>query len=82
MNGIIIVMMPLLSVACCTVPQVADVGGSMFVHAFGAYFGLAVSRVLYRDDVAKSEKEGSVYHSDIFAMIGWLISPSSTTEAG
>ena len=53
----------------------------MFVHAFGAYFGLAVSRVLYRDDVAKSEKEGSVYHSDIFAMIGWFIFPSSTAEA-
>ena len=54
----------------------------MFVHAFGAYFGLAVSRVLYRDDVAKSEKEGSVYHSDIFAMIGWFIFPSSTQCRG
>ena len=54
--------------------QVADVGGSMFVHAFGAYFGLAASRVLYREDVAKSEKEGSVYHSDIFSMIGWFCS--------
>ncbi|KAL8625333.1 hypothetical protein ACOMHN_044476 [Nucella lapillus] len=60
--------------------QVVDVGGSMFVHAFGAYFGLAASRVLYKADVAQSEKEGSVYHSDIFAMIGtvflWLFWPS------
>ncbi|XP_070201915.1 ammonium transporter Rh type B-B-like isoform X2 [Littorina saxatilis] len=63
-----------------SVLQVADVGGSMFVHAFGAYFGLAVSRVLYKEDVTKSKIEGSVYHSDIFAMIGtiflWLFWPS------
>ena len=50
--------------------QVVDVGGSMFVHAFGAYFGLAAARVLYKEDVEQSSKEGSVYHSDIFAMIG------------
>ena len=49
--------------------QVSDVGGSMFVHAFGAYFGLAVSKVLARDDL-ETGKEGSVYHSDIFAMVG------------
>jgi ammonium transporter Rh len=28
--------------------QASDVGSSMFVHVFGAYFGLAVSFVLYR----------------------------------
>ena len=44
-------------------------GDSMFVHAFGAYYGLAVSFVLYREDVS-TDKEGSCYHSDIFAMIG------------
>ncbi|GAB1603227.1 ammonium transporter Rh type B-like [Argonauta hians] len=57
-----------------------DVGGSMFVHAFGAYFGLAVSRVLYNPEVEESKKEGANYHSDIFAMIGtiflWLFWPS------
>ncbi len=42
----------------------------MFVHAFGAYFGLAVARVLWKDGTKDSEKEGSVYHSDIFSMIG------------
>lgn len=61
--------------------KVVDAGESMFVHTFGAYFGLAVSRVLFREDVHKaSAKEGSVYHSDIFAMIGtvflWLYWPS------
>jgi len=44
----------------------------MVIHAFGAYFGLAVSTVLRRAaDVRRAEaKEGSVYHSDLFAMIG------------
>ncbi|CAH1797861.1 unnamed protein product, partial [Owenia fusiformis] len=60
--------------------KVADVGGSMFVHVFGAYFGLAASRVLYKVDIEESKKEGSVYHSDIFAMIGtlflWMYWPS------
>lgn len=45
----------------------------MFVHAFGAYFGLAVSLVLARDDVA-TEKEGSSKNSDLFAMLGKLMS--------
>ncbi len=40
----------------------------MLVHVFGAYFGLAVSAMLRRD--VTSEKEGPVYHSDVFAMIG------------
>ncbi len=46
----------------------------MFVHAFGAYFGLALSRVIYREDVSQSQKGGSVYHSDLFAMIGETLS--------
>ena len=52
--------------------KISDVGGSMIIHAFGAYFGLAVARVYYRRATTESEKEGSVYHSDIFAMIGTL----------
>ncbi|KAM4602317.1 ammonium transporter Rh type B [Discoglossus pictus] len=58
-----------------------DAGGSMTIHTFGAYFGLIVSRVLYRPHLDKSrEREGSVYHSDLFAMIGtiylWMFWPS------
>lgn len=43
----------------------------MTIHAFGAYFGLAVAGVLYRPGLRWEHKnEESVYHSDLFAMIG------------
>lgn len=42
----------------------------MFVHVFGAYFGIAAARILYNSDVEDNKKEGSNYHSDLFAMIG------------
>lgn len=52
-------------------PQVRDAGGSMTIHTFGAYFGLVLSRVLYRPQLEKSKhRQGSIYHSDLFAMIG------------
>ena len=51
-------------------PQAVDVGGSMFVHVFGAYFGMTVARIIYKDGTHESPKEGSVYHSDLFSMIG------------
>ena len=51
----------------------------MYVHVFGAYFGLTVAKVLHNKAV-ESKKEEAVYHSDIFAMIGtlflWLFWPS------
>ncbi|KFO91138.1 Ammonium transporter Rh type A, partial [Buceros rhinoceros silvestris] len=61
--------------------QATDVGASMTIHAFGAYFGLAAALVLYRPGLKnKHENEESTYHSDLFAMIGtlflWLFWPS------
>lgn len=51
--------------------QCRDAGGSMVIHAFGGYYGLAISWVLYRPDLHLSKRlNGSVYHSDVFAMIG------------
>eukprot|EP00092_Neocalanus_flemingeri_P040887 GFUD01044510.1.p1 GENE.GFUD01044510.1~~GFUD01044510.1.p1 ORF type:complete len:551 (-),score=154.70 GFUD01044510.1:165-1817(-) len=57
-----------------------DAGDTIFVHMFGAYFGLAVVRVLYNPEHAKSDKEGSSYSSDLFSMVGtiflWMFWPS------
>ncbi|XP_031600599.2 ammonium transporter Rh type A [Oreochromis aureus] len=64
-----------------TLMKASDVGASMVIHAYGAYFGLAVTRVLYRPGLRNGhENDGSVYHSDMFAMIGtiflWMFWPS------
>ncbi|XP_030833557.1 ammonium transporter Rh type B isoform X1 [Strongylocentrotus purpuratus] len=63
-----------------------DIGGSMYVHTFGAYFGLAVSMVVTRQAGRESPKEGAVYHSDLFAMIGtlflWIFWPSFNSALG
>ncbi|XP_006137089.2 ammonium transporter Rh type A [Pelodiscus sinensis] len=61
--------------------RATDTGASMTIHAFGAYFGLAAARVLYRSGLKEGHKnEKSSYYSDIFAMIGtlflWLFWPS------
>ncbi|NWH34790.1 RHAG protein, partial [Chloropsis hardwickii] len=61
--------------------EATDVGASMTIHAFGAYFGLAAAFVLYRPGLTnKHENDESTYHSDMFAMIGtlflWLFWPS------
>jgi len=58
--------------------KAVDMGGSMFVHMFGCYFGLAFSWILGPPKETKDEK--SVYKSDMFAMIGtlflWMFWPS------
>lgn len=62
--------------------KAVDMGGSMYVHTFGAYFGLAVSYII--SDKKKLENNqannSSNYNSDIFAMIGtiflWIYWPS------
>ncbi|XP_063045183.1 rh family, C glycoprotein a [Engraulis encrasicolus] len=58
-----------------------DAGGSMVIHTFGGYYGLAISWVLYRPNLHQSKRlNGSNYHSDVFAMIGtlylWMFWPS------
>ena len=39
--------------------QAVDMGGSMYVHTFGAFFGLAVSYMITNPDKVKSEKNGA-----------------------
>jgi len=57
-----------------------DIGGSMVIHAFGAYFGLGVAKAIYSKDHKESPNEGSTYFTDLFAMIGsiflWMFWPS------
>ena len=60
-----------VSSLCCFLPQCRDAGGSMVIHAFGGYYGLGISWILYRPNLHQSKRlNGSVYHSDVFAMIG------------
>lgn len=62
--------------------KAVDMGGSMYVHTFGAYFGLGVSMVLTDKNRIKRDEENfkSTKESDLFAMIGtlflWIYWPS------
>ena len=62
--------------------KVVDVGGSMLIHTFGAYFGLTVSFfITNKKTLAKcADIQGSNYNSDLFSMIGtiflWMYWPS------
>lgn len=60
---------------------VQDVGGSMAIHAFGAYFGLAATLVLSKRVSGEGHpKNGSAYINDVTSMIGtiflWIFWPS------
>jgi len=49
--------------------KAVDAGDTIFVHMFGAYFGLAASRVLYNKKAAESEKAGANHISDLFSSL-------------
>jgi len=62
---------------------IADCGGTIIIHLFGAYFGLACSAML---GVCKdSDLNGSHYTSDLFSLVGtvflWLFWPSFVAGA-
>ncbi|CAM4816878.1 unnamed protein product [Rotaria magnacalcarata] len=57
---------------CVTYFCAYDGGESVYVHVFGAYFGLAASYSLQHKREVESPKESSSYASDIFSMIGTL----------
>jgi len=58
--------------------KITDAGGSITIHVFGCYFGLAASVILGTPKNTINNK--SMYHSELFAMIGtlflWLYFPS------
>ena len=65
--------------------EVTDVGGSMFIHSFGAFFGIACVWVLnYKDgNKIKNNNNGSTRISNTIAFIGtiflWMFWPSFNT---
>uniref|UniRef100_A0A8C3BG58 Rh family B glycoprotein n=1 Tax=Cairina moschata TaxID=8855 RepID=A0A8C3BG58_CAIMO len=61
--------------------QISDSGGSLTVHAFGAYFGLMVSRALRQPRVdERGEQQDAGRQPDAFAVLGtlylWIFWPS------
>lgn len=68
---------------CVKLMCLQDFGGSIAIHVFGAYFGLAAAWVLYKKEPvvgAEHPKNGSEYITDVTAMIGtiflWIYWPS------
>jgi len=57
-----------------------DAGDTIFVHMFGAYFGLAVARMLWDQKIEDSQNKGEDKYSNLFSMIGtiflWVYWPS------
>jgi len=60
-----------------------DTGGTIFIHAFGAFFGFACSWVLGHDEghsMKRRFSEDDNYHTNIFALLGtiflWVYYPS------
>ena len=66
--------------------QVADLGGTMTIHMFGAFFGFAVSKMVTPRSALGNQNNAAVYHSDILAMIGtiflWMFWPSFNAALG
>jgi len=64
-------------------PLIADCGGTIIIHVFGAYFGLCAAKVIGppRDDALNA----SSYSSDLFSLVGtvflWLFWPSFVAGA-
>uniref|UniRef100_UPI00398E716B rh blood group, D antigen isoform X1 n=2 Tax=Pristiophorus japonicus TaxID=55135 RepID=UPI00398E716B len=84
-----LLLMTIVEVTCFTVNkwllkfllEVDRKTSGMYLHLFGAVFGLIVSQVLHRPGLQNGhEKEGSFQISDLFSMIGtiflWMFWPS------
>jgi len=60
--------------------HVSDAGGSVYLHAFACYYGVAACAVLYNPDQETSKNLGVSHTTDLFAIGGtlmlWCIWPS------
>ena len=65
---------------CVTHFKAVDMGGSMYVHTFGAYFGLAATYFFSNKEAKGNEKCEGDYSSQLIAMVGtiflWMFWPS------
>lgn len=69
---------PIPTRVSCT-HQISDSGGSLTVHAFGAYFGLMVSRALRQPRVDEGgEQQDAGRQPDAFAVLGTELQPDGT----
>ena len=63
-----------------TLYQAFDVGDTIFLHVFAAYFGLAVSRVLHTSKPPDDDKMATSKTSNTFSLLGtlflWVFWPS------
>ena len=51
----------------------SDIGGSMFIHLFGAVYGLVVSYVLWnKKAIAGHPAQSARYTSDLFSLVGTI----------
>jgi ammonium transporter Rh len=79
---VILEMIPytLVEILIFNVLGLQDAGGSMNIHMFGAYFGIAVSTILGKRHSYGDNLPTVSYNSGIFAMIGtlflWIYWPS------
>lgn len=65
---------------CVHLLKVADIGGSITIHMFGAYFGLASSYFFQSTRALQSKNIKVSHNSETIAMIGsiflWIYWPS------
>jgi ammonium transporter Rh len=57
---------------CSMILNVFDIGGSLYIHTFGAYFGLALSKTFSTAKSKGRRLNAPSYASDTFAMIGTI----------
>ncbi|KAJ3441581.1 rh50 [Anaeramoeba flamelloides] len=67
--------------------QAVDIGGSLIIHTFGAYFGMGLTSVLTsKKETLNHPKDSSTRISDVFSLIGtiflWLFWPSFNGALG